>query len=44
MQEGGAPKSLYRIKELQDKLAAIKELIKREQSNKTRHGELIQNL
>ena len=43
MQEG-APKSLFRIKELQDKLASIKEGIKRETTAKARFEELLEHL
>ncbi|CDW85290.1 c2 domain containing protein [Stylonychia lemnae] len=43
IQDGG-PKIIYRIKELQDKLASVKEGIKRETTRKKRYAELMNNL
>lgn len=44
MTQDGAPKSLFRIKELQDKLASVKEGIKREAASKARFHELLKHL
>ncbi len=40
----GAPKSIFKIRELQDKLAVYKEAINREQQGKNRFRELIKNM
>lgn len=44
MTQEGAPKAIFRIKELQDKLAAIKEGIKKEANRKQRFQELMGTL
>lgn len=44
MLQEGAPKSVYKIKELQDKLAAVKEGIRRDAAAKARYEELINTL
>ena len=40
----GAPKSIYKIKELQDKLAAVKDGLSREDNSNTRFQELMYGL